>query len=150
MTAILLFLLILIGDQATKYFVVTEMVPGESLPIIGEFFHLTYVLNPGAAFGLFAHQRWFFVIIALVLIGAVIYFYPRLKHEGAMLHYGTVAMAAGAIGNLIDRIRTGLVIDFFDFRIWPVFNVADIAIVLGVIAMIYAILFQSDVAERKG
>lgn len=150
MTAILLFLLILIGDQATKYFVVTEMVPGESLPIIGEFFHLTYVLNPGAAFGLFAHQRWFFVIIALVLIGAVIYFYPRLKREGAMLHYGTVAMAAGAIGNLIDRIRTGLVIDFFDFRIWPVFNVADIAIVLGVIAMIYAILFQSDVAERKG
>ena len=67
-----------------------------------------------------------------------------------MLHYGTVAMAAGAIGNLIDRIRTGLVIDFFDFRIWPVFNVADIAIVLGVIAMIYAILFQSDGAERKG
>ncbi len=150
MTAILLFLLILIGDQATKYIVVTEMVPGESLPIIGEFFHLTYVLNPGAAFGLFAHQRWFFVIIALVLIGAVIYFYPRLKREGAMLHYGTVAMAAGAIGNLIDRIRTGLVIDFFDFRIWPVFNVADIAIVLGVIAMIYAILFQSDGAERKG
>ena len=150
MTAILLFLLILIGDQATKYFVVTEMVPGESLPIIGEFFHLTYVLNPGAAFGLFAHQRWFFVIIALVLIGAVIYFYPRLTREGAMLHYGTVAMAAGAIGNLIDRIRTGLVIDFFDFRIWPVFNVADIAIVLGVIAMIYAILFQSDGAERKG
>jgi len=149
-TAILLFLLILIGDQATKYIVVTEMVPGESLPIIGEFFHLTYVLNPGAAFGLFAHQRWFFVIIALVLIGAVIYFYPRLKREGAMLHYGTVAMAAGAIGNLIDRIRTGLVIDFFDFRIWPVFNVADIAIVLGVIAMIYAILFQSDGAERKG
>ena len=149
MTAILLFLLILIGDQVSKYVVVTEMVPGESLPIIGEFFHLTYVLNPGAAFGLFAHQRWFFVIIALVLIGAVIYFYPRLKREGAMLHYGTVAMAAGAIGNLIDRIRTGLVIDFFDFRVWPVFNVADIAIVLGVIAMIYAILFQSDERERK-
>ena len=66
----------------------------------------------------------------------------QLKRQCAYFRYGCVALLSGAVGNLIDRIRSGLVVDFFDFRIWPVFNIADIAIVLGVVSMIYAILYK--------
>ena len=69
-------------------------------------------------------------------------YYPKLKQTTVWMHYGTLAMLAGAVGNLIDRVRLHYVVDFFDFRIWPVFNIADIAIVGGVISMIYAILFK--------
>ena len=84
-----------------------------------------------------------------MILLAFLWYYPRLKRECALLHYGCVAMAAGAIGNLIDRIKTGLVVDFLDFRIWPVFNLADIAIVLGVAGMVYAILFKDKEHVEK-
>ena len=86
--------------------------------------------------------RWFFVIAAAAHFIALMAYHRQLKRQPAAFYYGCVAMLAGAVGNLIDRIRQGLVIDFFDFRIWPVFNVADVAIVLGVAGMVFAILFR--------
>ena len=131
-------------DQITKAVVMRSMVPGESIPILQNIFHLTYVLNPGAAFGILSNQRMFLLITGAALILVTIYFYPLLKKSDACLRFGTTAILSGAVANLIDRIQTGCVVDFFDFRIWPVFNVADIAIVLGVGFMIYAILFRVD------
>ena len=140
--AICLFVVLLVLDQVVKFYVSSNMVPGESIPVINGVFHITYVLNPGAAFGMLEHQQWFFILAGIVIIGAFCWYYPHLKRQCAYFHYGCVSLLAGAVGNLIDRIRSGLVVDFFDFRIWPVFNLADVAIVLGVASMIYAIMVK--------
>ena len=144
-----LFLGVVAFDQFTKAVVMRSMVPGQSIPILQNVFHLTYVLNPGAAFGILSNQRMFLLITGAVLILATAYFYPLLKKSDAWLQLGATAILSGAVANLIDRAQTGYVVDFFDFRIWPVFNVADIAIVLGMGFMIYAILFRLD-SEKAG
>ncbi len=133
---------LLLLDQLVKYQIASNMLPGESIAVVPGFFHITYVLNPGGAFGILANQRAFFVIAGLLLIGGFIKYYPRLRQQDRFFFYGCVSLLTGAVGNLLDRIRSGFVIDFFDFRVWPVFNLADIAIVAGVISMMYALLFR--------
>lgn len=130
-------------DQLAKYFVTSCMQYGESLPLIQGVFHLTYILNPGAAFGIFEHRRWFFVVIALAIITAALVFYRRIQQSPLLVRIGTGLILGGAVGNTIDRIQTGLVIDFLDFRVWPVFNIADIGICVG------AALLIIDVWQRR-
>ena len=119
-------------DQFTKYLVTSNMSEGMGIPIIDGIFHLTFILNPGAAFGILENNRWFFVVTALSVLIFLFYYRRAIMAESKLEQMGIALFAGGALGNLIDRIRTGLVIDFFDFRIWPIFNVADIAICLGV------------------
>lgn len=133
-------LAVVILDQFSKYIVVENMALGESIPIIEEVFHLTYILNPGAAFGMFAHNRLFFIAIAVVVIGIIIWERREILASPWEVKAGCGLFLGGAIGNLIDRARQGLVIDFFDFRIWPVFNIADIAICIGVGLIIWNLL----------
>jgi len=133
-------LAVVILDQFSKYIVVENMALGESVPIIEEVFHLTYILNPGAAFGMFAHNRLFFIAIAVVVIGIIIWARKEILASPWEVKAGCGLFLGGAIGNLIDRARQGLVIDFFDFRIWPVFNIADIAICIGVGLIIWNLL----------
>lgn len=133
-------LAVVILDQFSKYIVVENMALGESIPIIEEVFHLTYILNPGAAFGMFAHNRLFFIAIAVVVIGIIIWARREILASPWEVKAGCGLFLGGAIGNLIDRARQGLVIDFFDFRIWPVFNIADIAICIGVGLIIWNLL----------
>ncbi|HJA44709.1 MAG TPA: signal peptidase II [Candidatus Phascolarctobacterium stercoravium] len=133
-------LAVVILDQFSKYIVVENMALGESIPIIEEVFHLTYILNPGAAFGMFAHNRLFFITIAVVVIGIIIWARREILASPWEVKAGCGLFLGGAIGNLIDRARQGLVIDFFDFRIWPVFNIADIAICIGVGLIIWNLL----------
>ncbi|MBQ1510680.1 MAG: signal peptidase II [Selenomonadaceae bacterium] len=137
-----LFFGIILVDQIVKLIVRLNMMPGESIPLVPQVFHFTYVLNPGAAFGILENQRMFFIVAGIVILLAVLLLYPRLRRQNPWLRYGCIALLGGAVGNLIDRIYNGLVVDFLDFRIWPVFNVADIAIVGGVGCMLYAILFK--------
>lgn len=133
-------LAVVILDQFSKYIVVENMALGESIPIIEEVFHLTYILNPGAAFGMFAHNRLFFIAIAVIVIGIIIWARREILASPWDVKAGCGLFLGGAIGNLIDRARQGLVIDFFDFRIWPVFNIADIAICIGVGLIIWNLL----------
>lgn len=133
-------LAVVILDQFSKYIVVENMALGESIPIIEEVFHLTYILNPGAAFGMFAHNRPFFIAIAVIVIGIIIWARREILASPWEVKAGCGLFLGGAIGNLIDRARQGLVIDFFDFRIWPVFNIADIAICIGVGLIIWNLL----------
>ena len=133
-------LAVVILDQFSKYIVVENMALGESIPIIEEVFHLTYILNPGAAFGMFAHNRLFFIAIAVVVIGIIIWARREILASPWEVKAGCGLFLGGAIGNLIDRARQGLVIDFFDIRIWPVFNIADIAICIGVGLIIWNLL----------
>ena len=144
---IFLSICIVVLDQVVKFLVAHEMVPGMSIPVIQDVFHITFVLNPGAAFGILAHQRSFFIVMGIVIAILGGLFSPYIRRQCRIFRCGTALLLGGALGNLIDRVRFGHVIDFFDFRIWPVFNIADIAIVVGVAAIIYAILFKMHPAE---
>ncbi len=144
---IFLIIFIVFLDQIVKLFVAYEMSPGMSIPIIKDIFHITLVLNPGAAFGILAYQRSFFIVMGLIIIVLSAVFSPYIRRQCLIFRYGTTLLIGGALGNLLDRVRFGHVIDFFDFRIWPVFNIADIAIVLGVSAIVYALIFKMQTAE---
>lgn len=132
MLLIIIAAIIVIIDQLTKFLVTTNMAEGVGIPIIEGVFHLTFILNPGAAFGILESSRWFFVATAVLVLAVFFYYRRALMREPKPVQLGVALFAGGALGNLIDRIRIGLVIDFFDFRVWPIFNVADIAICVGV------------------
>ena len=125
--------LVVLADQVSKYLVVMRMEVGDSIVLVRDFLHLTYVLNPGAAFGMLPYQTLFFVIITVFVIIFIVYYYRILSSDHRLLRLALALQLGGAIGNLIDRLRTGYVIDFIDFKIWPpVFNLADSAIVIGI------------------
>ncbi|WP_177503127.1 signal peptidase II [Anaerosinus sp.] len=139
---------IILLDQISKFLIENSMELGDSIPVIEGIFHITYILNPGAAFGILENQRLFFILIATIMILMTGYIYPRIPQKSKMLRLGVGMLFGGAVGNLIDRIRTGLVVDFFDFKIWPIFNIADIFIVVGV-GMIIIAMFYAD-CKMKG
>lgn len=141
--------IIVIIDQWSKYYINTHMLPGMSIPVIDNIFHITYVLNPGAAFGILENQRMFFIIIAVFMLGLTAYFFKQIPENFRLMRLGLSLLAGGAVGNVIDRVQTGYVVDFFDFRVWPVFNVADIAIVTGVSCIIYTLVFMSFPTENQ-
>ena len=127
-------ILVLILDQATKSWIRTIFYPGSSHPVFPGIFHLSFVTNTGSAFGLFPGGGpifIFFSILAIVIL-LVLAWQKRGKFSFLVkLSFGL--LLGGVSGNLIDRIRFGAVLDFLDFRIWPVFNIADSGITLGVI-----------------
>lgn len=130
-------ILVFILDQLVKHAVLVSMHLGESIPIIKDVFHITFVLNPGAAFGMLEHQRWIFIVVALLVVVLALVFYKHIQRESLITRIGTGLLLGGALGNLLDRIQSGLVVDFLDFRIWPVFNIADIAICGGAAMLIW-------------
>jgi signal peptidase II len=128
-------------DQATKFWVGTRMELFESIPVIPGFFSITYVRNPGAAFGMFsqAHDLWrmsLLVGVSLVAVALLTLFFLRSPHAERVSRLAAVLVMGGALGNLIDRLRFGEVIDFLDLFVgrlhWPAFNVADSAITIGI------------------
>lgn len=143
--ALCIFLILI--DQATKYYIATFLAIGTSIPVLPDIFHITYICNPGAAFGILPNQQMIFIAFAVFLLCAFIYHYKKLMRENNFIRYGAFMLLGGAMGNLIDRLRLGYVIDFFDFRIWPVFNVADIAVVCGVSLLMYAVVFEMKDSE---
>lgn len=118
-------------DRATKVAVMHTMVPGESLPVWPGVFHLTHVRNPGAAFGLFPGWQGMLLLVAVAVILLALWGVPALASRCRLAPAAGGLMAGGALGNLVDRLSSGLVTDFLDFRVWPVFNLADAFIVAG-------------------
>ena len=137
MNTLLTAILVALLDQATKWYVATHMDLGETIPVIPEIFHWTYIINPGAAFGILAYQRWFFLAIVILLFGAFFFFRKRIPKEPRYFSAAIGMLLGGALGNAIDRVRISGVVDFFDFRIWPIFNVADIFICVGVALIVF-------------
>ncbi|MBQ2005080.1 MAG: signal peptidase II [Peptococcaceae bacterium] len=138
------FLGLLIADQAVKHLVRTTMVQGQSIPIIENIFHITYIENPGAAFGILANQRMLFLILTAVIVGVMIYLYCSLSNKKSLTAISLGIVVSGAIGNFIDRFMQGTVTDFLDFRIWPIFNIADIAICVGLALICYFIIIKGE------
>jgi signal peptidase II len=132
--------LVVVLDQITKRLAEERLEQSNlrsvPLPVIGDLLRFTYVENRGAAFGLLQDQTVFFVVVGLVVIVVIGASYRYLPQSGFLLHLALGLQLGGAIGNLIDRVRQGYVVDFVDFGYrsnwWPVFNVADSAIVIGV------------------
>ncbi len=138
-------LLVMVVDQATKYSIMQSMRLHESIPIIPNLFSLTYIRNPGAAFGLMAgssdaFRMVFFGITSLFALGLLGTILVRLPERDWIGQLSIAGILGGAVGNLIDRLRFGEVIDFLDVYVesyhWPAFNVADSAISVGVVCLI--------------
>lgn len=144
--------LVLFFDRWTKFLIVEGLALGQTYPVIEGFWHFTYIRNPGAAFGLFAEKTWFFLMITVFILFVIIYLQYTWGKENIWLSLGLGLIAGGAVGNFIDRLQTGLVIDFIDFRgIWPyVFNIADAAIVIGMILLAWQILVSENVSRGRG
>ena len=130
----------LVLDQVSKYYVMNHFAIGESVSVIQNVFHLTYIINRGAAFGMLSNQRWFFLVVAFILIIVYAIYHKKVNRGPISLRIGSALLISGAIGNGIDRYVLHGVVDFFDFRIWPIFNVADIGICVGVACIIYHLL----------
>ena len=127
-------------DQVSKFFIRANMTPGQSMPEEG-FFRITYVTNEGLAFGILSNQAFLITLTTIVGIAAILMYarYPLFNRVLFKISLGL--LLGGAVGNLIDRIRFGEVVDFIDVGAWPVFNLADSAIVVGVIIIILYLLF---------
>ena len=130
-------LLVVILDQLTKFFIKQNFQLNQSIPIINKMLHLTYITNAGSAFGLFRGLNWFFIIFSIIVIIAIFYFINQIKNNEKLMRFSVGLLLGGTIGNLIDRILYGAVIDFIDFRIWPVFNIADSAVTISIILLIF-------------
>jgi signal peptidase II len=141
--------LVLLLDQLTKFLLSKSLYPGQSIPIIKNIFHITLILNTGAAFGIFPNATFFFIIISIFVIVLITHYTLHITlSAGRQAHYTKIKIPlalilAGAIGNLIDRLKFGYVTDFLDFRIWPVFNIADSAITIGAIWLACSVLRKS-------
>ena len=132
--------MVLVLDGLTKFIAVRSMLPGQSIRILGGIFHFTLIFNKGAAFGLFTDQRIVFIPLSIIVITAIILHEIRKKGKRRYVSFALGLILGGAIGNLIDRVRFGYVIDFLDFRIWPVFNIADSCVTVGAILLIYSVM----------
>jgi signal peptidase II len=132
---------VILIDRTTKIFFSDLLAYGESLPVIRNILHMTLVHNTGIAFGFFKDQGIVFIVIPAIAIFLLVFniYYYRQNNEALRRIY-IVAFSlilGGAIGNLIDRVVYGYVIDFIDFRVWPVFNIADSAITIGAIIIAF-------------
>ena len=150
--AALVILVLLVGlDQWTKWAIVKSIPLGDSLEVVPGFFELTHVRNTGAAFSSFdGIGMWFFIVLTIVALGVMIYYF--FKSDNSKIDFALALIMAGALGNLIDRIRFGYVRDFFLFYIFgspfAVFNVADVCITLGFV-LLFVSLFWQDRKEQK-
>ncbi len=136
--------LVVILDQLTKLVVVSTMETGQSFPVINDFLYFTYVRNPGAAFGMFPYQTALLIAVTVVVMVFIIYYYRILPPGFDLMRVGLALQLGGAVGNLIDRLHNTCVVDFIDFTIFPpVFNLADTALVVGIVLFLFSFLKMS-------
>ena len=135
MIVFVLIALVLVLDQLTKWLVRTHFLLGESYDVIDGIFSMTYIENKGAAFGLGEGNAFVFILVA-VLVSVIMIYYYKKQEKNFWLSLGVSLILSGAWGNLIDRVMKSSVTDMFNFHIWPVFNIADIAVCLGCLFLI--------------
>ena len=142
---------ILVLDRITKWYISASMIEGESIDVINGFFGITYVKNDGIAFGMLGGKISILIILTgLLLIALLVYLIKKRTDLHPFAAYGIAGIIGGGAGNIIDRIFSGYVVDFLDFKIWPpVFNVADIFVCVGCGMVIVYLLFMSSEEDEK-
>jgi signal peptidase II len=140
-------------DQWTKWLIIENMELGESIPIIDSFFYITSHRNTGAAWGILEGKMWFFYIITIIVVFALLYYLKKSVNEGVLFRFSLALMLGGAIGNFIDRVIRQEVVDFihtypFGYN-FPIFNIADSSLVIGVaLLMIYMVKEERKTKEK--
>jgi signal peptidase II len=141
-------------DQWTKWLVRTNIVPGESwlpqsLLWLSPYARIVHWYNRGAAFGMFQQGNMVFTVLAFIVIGAIIYYYPQISHVDWPLRLAMSMQMGGAIGNLIDRLTIGHVTDFISVGTFPVFNIADSSITVGCVVLLLGVWWQERISKKK-
>ena len=158
MTFYLIALAVILLDQVTKLAIVRTLQLGQGIPVIPGFFDIVFVRNPGAAFGFLATlseqvRNPFFIVISLAAVVLILVYHTWYLHSHRLISIGLGLVLGGAVGNLIDRLRYGMVVDFLDVHVfqyhWPAFNAADSAISIGVSLMILDMLLDWRRERRK-
>lgn len=143
----IVFIFSILTDQLTKLWAVDVLKDGESIKLIGNFLRFTYAENKGAAFSILQNQLWFFIIATVFMLAVLGVLYFRTKNITNLSRLSIAMIAGGAVGNFIDRLRLGYVVDFIDVRFgsfynFPIFNIADSFVVCGTFLMIILILLN--------
>lgn len=143
--------LVVLFDQLTKYQIQVNMGLNTSIPLIDGIFHFTYIQNHGAAFSLFTGKTEFLLTIQLIVIASILIYLINIRRKGHKVMMLSLSLiVAGGVGNLIDRVANGYVVDFLDFRFWPIFNVADISVCLGCgLLIIFGLLIEPKLNRQK-
>ncbi|OLS42034.1 signal peptidase II [Bacillus sp. MRMR6] len=149
----LIALFIILIDQVTKWLIVTKMHLGESIPVINDILYITSHRNRGAAWGILQGQMWLFYVITVIVIVAIVYYIQKETKNKWLLGVSLAFMLGGAIGNFIDRLFRKEVVDFIHSYIFgynfPVFNIADSALVIGVVLLMIQMLRDEKEAKEK-
>jgi signal peptidase II len=153
----LIALIVFLIDQGTKYLIATRLEIAEQIPVIKDFFIITSHRNRGAAFGILEGQQWFFIVITVIVVAGIVWYLNKARKTRKLLPTALSLVLGGAVGNFLDRILNGEVVDFLMFNFgsytFPIFNVADSCIVVGVALIILDTLLdvkgEQEVTEVK-
>ncbi|MHC9544814.1 MAG: signal peptidase II [Vulcanimicrobiota bacterium] len=140
---------IIVVDLLVKRWIVAAFPVGRPTPLIGTVLFITHVHNTGGAFGLFSNLRPLFIIMGIIVPVLILIFYKKLFEKGEIWIIAAALVTGGALGNEIDRVMYGYVIDFLDVRFWPIFNVADIGISAGIVLLFIALLTEKQETETQ-
>lgn len=147
---------VIILDQLTKWLVVKNMELGEKVSVIDPYIALFSHRNKGAAWGMLEGQMWFFFIVTVVVIGGIVYYFHKEAKDYPLFAISLMLLLGGAIGNFIDRMVNGEVVDFISILIpiinydFPIFNIADAALTVGVVLLIIHIILDEKKSKKKG
>ena len=154
MLYIIIGILVLILDIITKHWALAALAAGEGIPLLPGVFHLTYVENTGIAFGMMENKRIVFITLSVIILAALFIYLLKAPRRDAWLKLGAALVVSGSVGNLIERVSKGYVVDFLDFRLinFPVFNVADIGVTCGFILFFISLIvgWSSNSSDREG
>lgn len=128
-------------DQFLKYLIVKNLILSESVPILKNYLHITYVRNTGILFGLLKGFNSIFIFVSGISIFWIIFYLIKTDHN-LYRRFCLILIFSGAVSNLLDRLIRGYIVDFIDFRIWPVFNIADTAITVGLVLFAFSLFRQ--------
>lgn len=149
MVYFLIALIVFLIDQGTKYLIATRLEIAEQIPVIKDFFIITSHRNRGAAFGILQGQQWFFILVTVIVVIGIIWYLNKARKTRKLLPTALALVLGGAVGNFLDRILNGEVVDFLMFNFgsytFPIFNVADSCIVIGV-----ALIILDTLRDMKG
>ena len=137
----IIFILAVGLDQLSKYLIVTSLALGESMPVIDGFLQFTYTLNQGASFSILQGQRVIFIIVTLLVLGLIFFLLRKIPQDMRLFRAFIALFCGGTIGNFIDRLHSGAVIDFIDLGWFPIFNIADSCICVSAVAICLMLLF---------
>jgi signal peptidase II len=149
MLVLVIAVVVFIADQITKQLVATTFMPNESRVFIPHIVYWTYVQNTHGAFGLFGDQPWLLIILAIAVLAIFWFSFRDLAAQSWLVRVALGGIVGGAAGNIADRLHHRYVVDFIDFRWWPVFNVADSCISIGVCLLIIATLARDRAVARS-